>query len=666
MDAVWKVLSRGIDTSTLPRKPLPSMSHCAIVETVYGRKCTMDGIPKPILYGVAEYAMIRSKKAWFVDRTGKIRDLEKVAFAVFLRPRRFGKSLWLSILEAYYDIDCANRFEELFAGTDIGANPTAERNRHLVLYFNFSAVKKNPGDVEASFEGHVSDRIDAFARKYAGRLPVGLSADILSRKGGAKKLSALFGGLKGHEVGVCCLIDEYDNFTNTILAESGLNAYNDLCHGDGFFKQFFNELKALTTSLDAPLKRLFITGVSPVTMDDVTSGFNIGTNISLWPQFADMVGFHHEDIRAMSRHYGETCGFDPAKTERICLDWFDNYRFGLFRAPPVANTTLVLSFFDKLVRTKIWPNNYIDENLRTDYAKIKHLVTLSHRLDASDRRLNGNFGVLENLVSGGTLSEPLIESFQANSLTKKENFTSLLYWLGITTIVGEKFGKTVFGIPNEALKKLASDMIPAAYSDIHKIDERVFGVNDGLCDFAETGNWRPLVEILASIVRENFAVRDAAEGEKVVQSTVVALLRASGGPYFVRHEGAAGDGYYDLALVPQFDRWPDIAHAALIELKYIKKAGRKPTRAALADIRAEAAKQLDRYAADPALAAEWRLKPMQNAECRMQNAECRMQNGATASTLQRLEGDSAPGGHVTLHRLVLVFKGGDCLLHEEV
>lgn len=586
--------------------------------------------PRPILYGVSDYSEIRKANAWFVDRTAKIRDLEKVRYAIFLRPRRFGKSLLCSILEAYYDVRYADRFEELFSGTDIGANPTGERGKYLILRFDFSAVSKDVAKVQEDFNDYASSCCDAFARNYASRLPEGLGESILKAPDAGKKLNEIAVGLKGSGLKLFILIDEYDNFTNTILAESGIEAYNELCHGDGFFKDFFARLKAATSGIEAAVPRLFITGVSPVTMDDVTSGFNIGTNISLDPVFADLTGFRHDDLGAIAKYYGNACGFDAAKAEAVCLEWFDNYRFGSFNASSVANTTLVLSFFDKLVRAKVWPDNYIDANLRTDYAKIKHLVTLGHRLDAADRRLNGNFSVLERLVSGGTISEPLIDSFQAKLLTKKENFTSLLYWLGITTIIGEKFGNTVFGVPNETLKKLAADMIPAAYYDIHKIDERVFGVNDGLCDFAETGNWRPLVETLSDIVKENFAVRDAAEGEKVVQSTVVALLRASGGPYFVRHEGEAGDGFYDLALVPQLDRWPDIAHAALIELKYIKKAGKKPTRAALADIKAKAVEQLDQYSADPSLAAEWR-RPS-----------------------------------VALHRLVLVFKGGDCLLAEEV
>ena len=453
--------------------------------------CAMEET-RPILYGVADYAQMRKANAWFIDRTAKIRDLEATRYAVFLRPRRFGKSLLLSILEAYYDVRYADRFDEFFAGTAIGANPTDERGKYLVLKFDFSAVSKGASRVEADFNDYASRCCNAFARSYRNLLPEGLSDRILAAPDVGKKFNELVASLKGTDVKLYVLIDEYDNFTNTILAESGMDAYNALCHGDGFFKDFFARLKAATSGTEAPVTRLFITGVSPVTMDDVTSGFNIGTNISLDPQFADFTGFRHDDLRAISDYYGAQCGFDADKAYDAALTWYDNYRFGSADAPPLANTTIVLSYFSYLWRTHQFPDDMVDENLRTDYTKLRHLLTL-------DRRLNGNFHVLENLLASGSLEEHLVKSFQARELSKKENFTSLLYWLGITTITGKKFGKTVFGIPNETLKELAAKMIPAAYSDVHKIDERVSDINDGLCDFAEKGEWRGFIDILSGM-----------------------------------------------------------------------------------------------------------------------------------------------------------------------
>ena len=589
---------------------------------------------RPILYGVADYAEIRRANAWFIDRTAKIRDLEATRYAVFLRPRRFGKSLWTSILEAYYDVRFAGRFDEFFAGTDIGADPTDEHGKYLVLRFDFSSVTKDVKKVQGDFEYKASLECDTFARSYRELLHEGLADRILNAPDVGKKLSQIYLGLKGTDTKLYVIIDEYDNFTNTILAESGLNAYNELCHGDGFFKDFFTNLKSATSGTDAPVARLFITGVSPVTMDDVTSGFNIGTNISLDPVFADLTGFRHDDLRAISDYYGAQCGFDPDRLFETARIWYDNYRFGSFDAPLVANTTIVLSFFNYIWRTRQFPRNLIDENLRTDYAKIRHLVTM-------DRRLNGNFHVLENLLSGGSLSEQMVESFQARELTNKENFTSLLYWLGITTITGESFELTQFGVPNETLKHLAAKMLPDAYSDIYKIDGRIFDINKELVEFARRGEWRGFIDILSSIVKENFAVRDSVEGEKVVQSTLVALLTAAGGPYLVRHEREAAGGFYDIALKPQLDRWPEIAHAALIEMKYVKKGDPAPSQEQLADIRAKAIEQLDRYSSD--------LHPSTFQPFNL-------------STFQ----PSPAGAGVRLHRLVLVFHGGDCVLAEEV
>ena len=580
---------------------------------------------RPILYGVSDYAEIRKANAWFIDRTAKIRDLEATRYALFLRPRRFGKSLFTSILEAYYDVRYADRFDFFFKGTDIGANPTEEQGKYLVLRFDFASITKNVDKVQEDFGYKASLQCDTFARAYREILSDELADRILGAPDIGKKLAQIYLGLKGTDKKLYVIIDEYDNFTNTILAEHGQEAYNTLCHGDGFFKDFFTELKSATSGTDAPVARLFITGVSPVTMDDVTSGFNIGTNISLDPMFADLTGFRHDDLRAISDYYAAECVFDAERAYQTALTWYDNYRFGSFDSPPIANTTIVLSFFSYLWRTKQFPDELVDENLRTDYAKIRHLITV-------DRRLNGNFHVLEDIVSGATVSEQLVRSFQAKEIAKRENFISLLYWLGITTITGKKFGKMTFGIPNETLKELASKMIPAAYADVHKIDERVYEINNGLCDFAENGDWRGVVGVLSKIVKENFAVRDAVEGEKVVQSTLVALLCAAGGPYYVRHEREAGGGFYDIALAPQLDRWPEIAHAALIEMKYVKAGDPTPTSEQLADIKVKAIEQLDKYSADSTL-------------------------HSTLSTLH---------SSASLHRLVLVFHGGDCVLAEEV
>ena len=579
---------------------------------------------RPILYGVADYAELRKANAWFVDRTAKIRDLEATRYALCLRPRRYGKSLLVSLLRADSDVLFAVKFEEFFAGTDIGANPTGEHGKYLVLKFDFSAVSKNVAEVQDSFNAYAALRCDTFAREYADRLPEGLADRIFKAAGACDKLNEIVAGLEHTGIKLYVMIDEYDNFTNTILAESGQDAYGALCHGCGFFKQFFAILKTATSDTDAPVTRLFITGVSPVKMDDVTSGFNIGTNISLDPQFADLTGFRHDDLHAILDYYAPRCGFDAGKAYETALAWFDNYRFGEADAPPIANTTLVLSFLDKLVRVKKWPSDFVDENLRTDYTKIRHLITVGNRL-------NGNFHILEDIVSGGeAVTEQLVRSFQAKDVAKRENFVSFLYWLGIVTIVGDDMGTPVFGLPNGALRQIAAQMFTQTYSDACGIDQRLPAINAGLRAFASTGTWDKLLEPLLDVVKQNFAVRDAKEGETAVASAVSAILISAGGPYVIKREREANGGFYDLSMAPRFDIAPNIAHAAFIEMKYVKAGDPVPTAEALAKIKAEAIDQLDQYSADHDIATEWRLSV------------------------------------VALHRLVLVFHGGDCVLSEEV
>ena len=251
-------------------------------------------------------------------------------------------------------------------------------------------------------------------------------------------------------------------------------------------------------------------------------------------------------------------------------------------------------------------------------------------------------------------------------MSEKENFTSLLYWLGITTITGEDFETVEFGIPNETLKHLAAKMIPDAYSDIYRIDGRIFDINKALVVFARRGEWQGFVGILSQIVKENFAVRDAVEGEKVVQSTLVALLVAAGGPYFVKHEREAGGGFYDIALEPQLLRWPEIAHAALIEMKYVKAGDPAPTPEQLEKIKAEAIVQLDQYSADSALIAEWHIGTAAGSDKSVASPKGTTLGEAALSPLHDDVAATSAAPPVALHRLVLVFHGGECVLSEEV
>ena len=588
---------------------------------------------KQIMYGVTDFARIRAENGYFVDRTALIRELEKTSYAMFLRPRRFGKSLLCSILQCYYDIDYAGRFEEFFGGLDIGREPTAERGKYLFIDFNFTGVEKRIDRVQDSFNEYCSERLDVFVERQAGRLPEGTTAAVLAKRTCHEKFNTLTMRLKGSGLALYITIDEYDNFTNTILAESR-ESYEALCHGDGFFKQFFNELKLATTGTDAPVTRLFVTGVTPVTMDDVTSGFNIASNISLNPAFAAFTGFTHGDVRAMLAYYRAHAGFafDEAAVFETMRRWYDNYCFSPETGPDgkepprVANPTLVLYYMQYFLQNHKPQPELVDRNLRTDYMKIRHVIT-------EGRRINGNFHRLEDLLARLGATATLRDSFQAKELGVADNFVSFLFYNGLVTVTGERMGRSVLGIPNLTVGEFLHDFVPKAYQDLNGIDPRLFDVANAMTDFAETGDWRAPLETAASVVSRYWKVRDAVEGERVVQTALCALLYVGHGPYIVRHERESAGGFIDIAFEPQLARWPEIGHAALVELKYLK-ASDDASPAALAKIRDAAAAQLARYAADHDLARAWNLKEQ--------------------------------GGTVTLHRIVLVFHGGDVALCEEV
>ena len=588
---------------------------------------------KQIMYGVTDFALIRAENGYFVDRTALIRELERTRYALFLRPRRFGKSLICSILQCYYDVDYADRFDELFGGLDIGRDPADERGKYLVLDFNFTGVEKQADRVQDSFNEYCSLRLDKFARDHAARLPSGASEAILAAGTCHAKLGALATMLKGADAKLYVIIDEYDNFTNTILAESR-ERYEALCHGDGFFKQFFNELKLATTGTDAPVTRLFVTGVTPVTMDDVTSGFNIAANISMDPAFAAFAGFSHGDLREMLAYYRAHAGFafDESAVFETMRRWYDGYRFSPEagadggEVPMVANPTLVLYYMQYFLQNRHPQPQLVDRNLRTDYMKIRHVIT-------EGRKVNGNYHRLEDVIARLGATATLKDSFQARELGEPDNFISFLFYNGLVTVAGEDFGRTRLAVPNLTVGEFLHDFVPRAYADVYGIDARLYDVADGMADFARRGDWRKALVSACEVVSRYWRVRDAAEGERVVQTALCSLLYVGHGPYLVRHEQESAGGFVDIAFEPQLARWPEIGHAALVELKYLKLSD-DASPAALAKLKADAAAQLARYAKDHDLARAWRLREA--------------------------------GGTVALHRIAVVFHGGDVALCEEI
>ncbi|MDE0022972.1 MAG: AAA family ATPase, partial [Spirochaetaceae bacterium] len=396
------------------------------------------------------------------------------------------------------------------------------------------------------------------------------------------------------------LIDEYDNFANTVLARHGAQAYEDFTHGGGFYRNFFATLKGGTARSGGGVDRLFITGVSPVTMDDVTSGFNIGTNISLEPDFNEMVGFTEAEVRRLVETYREHGVLDQDVDEAMALmgEWYNGYRFAAEDADTdVYNTDMVLYYLKHSMPNRGVPRYLIDTNVRIDYGKLRHLLVVG-------RQLNGNFDLLREVIGEGRKDLPHIQpSFPLQQLTDRQNFLSLLHYFGLLSIRGVVDGMPRLAIPNQTVKQLMYGYLRDGYRDVAVFRVDLYRFEQLMMRMANQGEWRPPFEFLAEAIAAQTGIRDYIADEKVVQGFLAAYLSVTDF-YVFRSEAELGKGHADISLEPLLARFPHLRHGYLIELKYLKRSESADRDAVAAAVR-DATTQLARYLADERLARQF-------------------------------------------------------------
>ena len=426
----------------------------------------MSNAHPQIPYGWADFRTIRRERALYVDKTRFLHDLEQERYAFLIRPRRFGKSCWVSLLAYYYDRTRADSFASLFAGTDIGRRPTPNRHRYVILHFDFSAFDDTPETLRERFEIYCFIRLRAALERNADLFPEPVIERILAHPSIDGRLAELFAYAGEQDIPLYVLIDEYDNFANTILAYRGTEAYHSFTHGGGFYRNFFATLKA--GAGHGGLERLFVTGVSPITMDDVTSGFNIGANISLMPEFNELRGFTEAEVRGILAIYRDHGVLDQDVDEAMAVmgEWYDGYRFAADAANDLYNTDMVLYYVKGSIPNKHAPRDLIDTNVRIDYGKLRHLLTVN-------RRFNGNFDLLRHVIGEGWADSEIMSSFPLERLHDRRNFLSLLHFFGLLSIRKAREQTVRLGIPNQTVRHL----MYAFLRDGHC--EAVAGATDG-------------------------------------------------------------------------------------------------------------------------------------------------------------------------------------------
>jgi len=558
---------------------------------------------KDIPYGIADFKDFRIKNLYYIDKTRFIRNIEKKgSFLFFIRPRRFGKSLFLSMMEYYYDIDRKDRFDFLFKGTDIHGNPTKEKNKYPVLKFNFSAITPGNGLLYGSFLNYIQKTAKTFINKYNKYLDIDMKkaeADFYSQKSASDVMITLLDYLANKEQKLYVIIDEYDNFANTILSDSGEEEYRAITHGEGFLRSFFNVIKAGTTGSDTPISRLFMTGVSPIMLDDVTSGFNIATNISLDDDINEIMGFNITEVEALIEYYRQTGKIRHSTSELMDImgQWYNHYRFSLDSECEVFNTILVLYFLREYLKKSRIPDQLIDYNARIDYMKLRYLIISDKK---GTLKANGNFSQLRQIMENDCLHAAIIDRFPIAKLASPANFISLLYYFGLLTITGsDEEHKAILKIPNEAIKRLFYDYFKETYEDTGLLTIDLSRYEAAMTEMAFNGKWKPLIAYLVDQMEKSMGVRDLITGEKAIQAFLNVYLGLSA-LYLVYSERELEKGYADLVLEPFLAQYPGLKYSYLIEIKYIKPQGKKKelTPGQIETIKEEAERQLDKYSLD--------------------------------------------------------------------
>ena len=505
----------------------------------------------------------------------------------------------------YYDRFWADDFDATFAGTDIGQDPTEEHSRYVTLRFNFSMVKDKLETLEREFEIHCHTELEGTLERHPDLFPEAALQRILSPPSITGKLGRLFRYAGDHEIPLYVLIDEYDNFANTVLAHHGAEAYHSFTHGGGFFRSFFATLKGGTDRSGGGVDRLFITGVSPVTMDDVTSGFNIGTNTSLHPDFNEMVGFTEAEVRRLVETYRDCGVFDQDVDAAMGImgDWYNGYRFAKAAETDLYNTDMVLYYLKDSIPNRPVPDELIDSNVRIDYDKLRHLLVVG-------RQLNGNFDLLRDAIAEGQKDVLRIRSsFPLQRLTDEENFRSLLHYFGLLSIREVARGVPRLAIPNQTVKQLMYGYLHDAYRDVEVFRVSMYRFEQLLMGMANEGEWRPVLEFLSDAIARQTGIRDYIAGEKVMAPRAGALgfLAAylSVTDYYVfRSEAELGKGHADISLEPLVARYPHLRVGYLIELKYLART-EPADEADVAAAAGQATAQLRRYLADERLARQY-------------------------------------------------------------
>ena len=509
-----------------------------------------------IPYGESNFYKIRTENYLYVDKTAYIEQLENQGcFNILLRPRRFGKSLFLSTLRYYYDIRFQKEFDILFSGLSIGERPTPLKNRYQMLFMDFSGIITDDiNTVRQGFDHAVKTELVDFLESY--NYPDRAMQRIEEQTSAAALMKTFFKVIKGEKIYI--LIDEYDHFANAVLGED-LNLYQDIVGKGGFVRSFYETIK--TGTREGVVDRFLITGVTSITLDSLTSGFNIGENISHHRDFHQSIGFTLEETENIVQPLNEECSLEKNALMNDLKRWYNGYLFSEDNRGRVFNADMVLYFIKNFnLETCRYPKKMLDSNIASDYRKITRFFSIGD----SDR----NYQVLEELLTLGQITAEYKDKLDIIKDFDRDDFVTLLFYMGFITIQGTELEETVFAIPNHVIRQLYFEYFKKEIEQRSQIAIDSGRLKKAVRELALHGDISPLAEeieqVLALLSNRDFMRMD----EKHIKTLILTLLYQSK-VYYIKSEHEVNKRYPDILLL---ERNPTkVKYQFLFELKYCKK-----------------------------------------------------------------------------------------------
>ncbi|MDL1964159.1 MAG: AAA family ATPase [Deltaproteobacteria bacterium] len=519
-------------------------------------------------YGISDFKSLITEGYFYCDRTDKIPLLENTKSQLFIRPRRFGKSLVLSMLENYYDVAKKDEFEAIFGGLKIGNNPTELRNSYFILKLDFSCVDPTGSaeDVKKALFNHINVRINGF-HKFYNYKGFEISDIEINQEDALYSIDSLIAAIRMTPYPVYLLIDEYDNFANTVMigVQSAGKRYKALVYDEGPLRTFFKVVKSSTSG--SMFDRVFITGVSPVVMSDITSGYNIAENIYFEPEFNDLCGFKQDEIEDALKKLVDKCGFEKEKIQEpvnLMQTYYNGYTFSHAADERIYNPTLSLYFFKQFEKTCGYPRKMLDSNLAVDESKLEYIANIPRGRDLLMNLVQKDQGVvISDIEDRFGIKDMLTDKSKDNKF-----LVSFLYYFGVLTIAGDTEDlKVILKVPNLVMlglyvKRIQNMLLPEPEDrdDGRDVAELVY----------QKGEMAPLCRFMEERYFKVFHNRDYMWANELTLKTAFLTLLYNDIIYIMDSETEIDRRYADLTMIIRPDKRYGKIFDVLIEFKFVK------------------------------------------------------------------------------------------------